>query len=193
MRFFLSSSQQNGELLPISSTRLELVDEAETSLSSAGLAVELVSLFLSVAGSSVDAGALAERIGVTNSGVPTLELVGAVIHVLGVTITDGTEEGAAESRNSRRQFNTPAFNTSSLRILDQIEGVKGGSLVVEIGGLGEDLGNTEVVVAAEDHAVAVIQTSMGAVAVQGVVASENDSSLASLVAQASSGVAIGKA
>ena len=58
------------------------MDEAETSLSSAGLAVELVSLFLSVAGSSVDAGALAERIGVAESGVPTLELGVAVVNVL---------------------------------------------------------------------------------------------------------------
>ena len=64
------------------------MDEAETSLSGAGLAVLGVGLLLSVASSSVNAGALAERIGVTNGSVPTLELVGAVIDVLGITIAN---------------------------------------------------------------------------------------------------------
>ena len=92
------------------------MDEAETSLSGAGLAVLGVGLFLSVAGSSVDAGALAERIGVANSGVPTLELVGAVINVLGITIANGAEEGAAEGRNSGRDFSTPALQSQSLGV-----------------------------------------------------------------------------
>ena len=61
IRFF--SSQQNGELLPVSFKRSELVDEAETDLGTARLAVESIRLFLSVASETVDVGALAEGIG----------------------------------------------------------------------------------------------------------------------------------
>lgn len=61
MRFF--SSQQNGELLPVSFKRSELVNEAETNLGAARLAVESVRLFLGVASETVNVRALAEGIG----------------------------------------------------------------------------------------------------------------------------------
>ena len=96
MRFF--SSQQNGELLPVSFKRSELVNEAETNLGTARLAVKSVRLFLGVASETVDVRALAEGIGVTDSRVPALELVGAVIDVLGITIADSSKEVAAEGR-----------------------------------------------------------------------------------------------
>ena len=92
MRFF--SSQQNGELLPVSFKRSELVNEAETNLGTARLAVKSVRLFLGVASETVDVRALAEGIGVTDSRVPALELVGAVIDVLGITIADSSKEVA---------------------------------------------------------------------------------------------------
>lgn len=58
-----SSSQQNGELLPVSFKRSELVNEAETNLGAARLAVESVRLFLGVASETVNVRALAEGIG----------------------------------------------------------------------------------------------------------------------------------
>ena len=203
MRFFLSGSQQNGELLLISFTRLELVDEAETSLSGAGLAVLGVGLLLSVASSSVNAGALAERIGVTNGSVPTLELVGAVIDVLGITIANGSNKVAAESRDVRAELNTPALESSGDRkiifsrnftnSIDNFKGVGDAGLVIKVSGLGKDLGNAEVIVTAEDEAVAVINVVinvLSGIAVHRHVAGQDNSSLASLVAQASGEVTV---
>ena len=52
-------------------------------------------LFLSIAGSRVNARTLAESLGVADGSVPALQLDIAVIHVFGITIANSGENRAA--------------------------------------------------------------------------------------------------
>ena len=156
-------------------------------------------LFLGITSRRVDTRTLAESVAVANSSIPALQFDRAIFAVLGITIANGSNKVAAESRDVRAELNTPALESSGIfsrnftNSIDNFKGVGDAGLVIKVSGLGEDLGRAEVIVAAEDHAVAIIQVGIGRVAVHRVVSCEDDSRLTSLVTKTSGRIAVSKA